>query len=100
MRRPICCANWKKAAARLSPRRAAAEQARIEAQMLRRRYAEELSNLEALRREARQKAQEEARALLKRAQDKVDNTLAEVAPRPDRGQADRARPAEDQRHRQ
>ena len=37
-----------------------------------------LSNLEALRREARQKAQEEARALLKRAQDKVDNTLAEL----------------------
>ncbi len=55
-----------------------AEQARVEAQMLKRRYAEELSNLEALRREARQKAQEEARALLKRAQDKLDNTLAEL----------------------
>ena len=50
----------------------AAEQARVEAQMLKRRYADELSNLEGLRREARQKAQEEARALLKRAQDKVD----------------------------
>ncbi len=56
----------------------AAEQARVEAQMLRRRYADELSNLEALRREARQRAQEEARALIKRAQDKVDNTLAEL----------------------
>ena len=56
----------------------AAEQARVEAQMLRRRYAEELSNLEALRREARQKAQDEARALLKRAGDKLDNTLAEL----------------------
>ena len=55
-----------------------AEQARVEAQMIKRRYAEELSNLEALRREARQKAQEEARALLKRAQDKLDNTLAEL----------------------
>ena len=55
-----------------------AEQARIEAQMLRRRYAEELSNLEALRREARQKAQEEARTIIKRAQDKLDHTLAEI----------------------
>lgn len=55
-----------------------AEQARIEAQMLKRRYADELSNLEALRREARQKAQEEARAIIKRAQDKLDNTLAEI----------------------
>ena len=55
-----------------------AEQARVEAQMIKRRYAEELSNLEALRREARQKAQEEARALIKRAQDKLDNTLAEL----------------------
>ena len=35
-------------------------------------------NLEALRREARQKAQEEARVLLKRAQDKLDNTLSEL----------------------
>ena len=55
-----------------------AEQARVEAQMLKRRYAEELSNLEALRREARQKAQEEARTLIRRAQDKLDNTLAEL----------------------
>ena len=55
-----------------------AEQARVEAQMLKRRYAEELANLEALRREARQKAQEEARGLIKRAQDKLDNTLAEI----------------------
>ena len=55
-----------------------AEQARVEAQMLKRRYAEELANLEALRREARQKAQEEARTLIKRAQDKLDNTLAEI----------------------
>ena len=55
-----------------------AEQARVEAQMLKRRYADELSNLEGLRREARQKAQEEARTLLKRAQDKVDNVLDEL----------------------
>ena len=55
-----------------------AEQARVEAQMLKRRYADELSNLEGLRREARQKAQEEARALLKRAQDKVDHVLGEL----------------------
>jgi len=56
----------------------AAEQARVEAQMLKRRYAEELSNLEALRREAQQRAQDEARALIKRAGDKLDNTLAEI----------------------
>ena len=55
-----------------------AEQARVEAQMIKRRYAEELSNLEALRREARQKAQEEARTIIRRAQDKLDNTLAEI----------------------
>ncbi len=55
-----------------------AEQTRVEAQMLKRRYADELSNLEALRREARQKAQEEARVLLKRAQDKVDHVLGEL----------------------
>ncbi len=55
-----------------------AEQVRVEAQMLKRRYAEELSNLEALKREAKQKAQEEARAIIKRAQDKLDNTLAEI----------------------
>lgn len=55
-----------------------AERARIEAQMLKRRYQEQLEGLDALRREARQKAQDEARALLKRAQDKVDNTIAEL----------------------
>jgi DNA mismatch repair protein MutS2 len=55
-----------------------AQQARVEAQMLKHRYAEELANLEALRREARQKAQEEARGLIKRAQEKLDNTLAEI----------------------
>lgn len=55
-----------------------AEQTRVEAQMLKRRYADELSNLEALKREAKQKAQEEARALIKRAQEKLDNTLAEI----------------------
>ena len=55
-----------------------AERARIEAQMLKRRYQEQLEGLDALRREARQKAQEEARALIKRAQDKVDNTIAEL----------------------
>ncbi len=55
-----------------------AERARIEAQMLRRRYQEQLESLDALRREARQKAQDEARALIKRAQDKFDNTLAEI----------------------
>ena len=55
-----------------------AEQTRIEAQMLKRRYADELANLEALKREAKQKAQEEARAIIKRAQEKLDNTLAEI----------------------
>ena len=55
-----------------------AEQTRVEAQMLKRRYADELSNLEALKREAKQKAQEEARAIIKRAQEKLDNTLAEI----------------------
>ena len=55
-----------------------AEQTRVEAQMLKRRYAEELTNLETLKREAKQKAQEEARAIIKRAQDKLDNTLAEI----------------------
>jgi len=69
-----------------------AEQARIEAQLLKRRYAEELSNLEGLRREARQKAQEEARALLRRAQEKVDNTLAELRREQSEGkQTERAR---------
>lgn len=55
-----------------------AERARIEAQMLRRRYQEELANLEELRREARQRANEEARALIKRAQDRVENTIREL----------------------
>ena len=55
-----------------------AERARVEAQMLRRRYNDELTALETLRREARQKAEEEARALIKRAQDKFDNILGEV----------------------
>ncbi len=56
----------------------AGEQARVEAQMLKRRYAEELSNLEALRREARQRAQDEARALIKKAGDRLDHALAEI----------------------
>jgi len=55
-----------------------AERARVEAQMLRRRYQEQLESLEALKREARQRAQDEARALIRRAQDKFDNTLAEL----------------------
>ncbi|MBV9850017.1 MAG: endonuclease MutS2 [Armatimonadetes bacterium] len=55
-----------------------AERARVEAQMLRRRYNDELTALETLRREARQAAEAEARALIKRAQDKFDNVLAEV----------------------
>ncbi len=55
-----------------------AERARVEAQMLRRRYQEELAALETLRREARQRAQDEASAMIKRAQDKVDNTIREL----------------------
>ena len=55
-----------------------AERARVEAQMLRRRYQEQLESLEALKREARQRAQDEARTLIRRAQDKFDNTLAEL----------------------
>jgi DNA mismatch repair protein MutS2 len=55
-----------------------AERARIEAQMLKRRYQDQLESLDALRREVRQKAQDESRALIKRAQEKFDNTLAEM----------------------
>ena len=55
-----------------------AERARIEAQMLRRKYQEELNNLEALRREARQRATEDARQLIRRAQDRVENTIREL----------------------
>jgi len=55
-----------------------AERARVESQLLRRRYQEQLESLEALRREARQRAQDEARILIRRAQDKFDNTLAEL----------------------
>ena len=55
-----------------------AERLRQEALMLRRRYEQQLLELDALRREARQKAQDEARQLLRRAQDKVDNVVAEV----------------------
>ena len=71
-----------------------AERARVEAQMLRRRYNDELLALETLRREARQKAEDEARALLKRAQDKFDNVLAEVRRAGTEGrQTERARQA-------
>lgn len=69
-----------------------AERARIEAQMLKRRYQDELSNLEALRRDARQKASDEARNLLRRAQDKVDNVISEVRKASHEGkQTERAR---------
>ena len=69
-----------------------AERARIEAQMLRRKYQEELSNLEALRREARHRANEEARALIKRAQDRVENTIRELRHANEEGrQTERAR---------
>ena len=69
-----------------------AERARIEAQMLKKRYQDELSNLEALRRDARQKAADEARTMIKRAQDKVDNTIAELRKASTEGrQTERAR---------
>jgi len=69
-----------------------AERARIEAQMLKKRYQDELSNLEALRRDARQKAADEARTLIKRAQDKVDNTISELRKASTEGrQTERAR---------
>ena len=69
-----------------------AERARIEAQMIKKRYQDELSNLEALRRDARQKAADEARSLIKRAQEKVDNTIAELRKASTEGrQTERAR---------
>lgn len=52
-----------------------AERARLEAQMLRRRYEKGLDGLEALRREARDRMTVEARQLFRRAQDRLDNTL-------------------------
>ncbi|MGO8672511.1 MAG: endonuclease MutS2 [Capsulimonadaceae bacterium] len=55
-----------------------AERARLEAQILKRRYQDELSNLQALRREARQRANDDARTLIRRAQEKVDNAIAEL----------------------
>ncbi|MEO7717189.1 MAG: endonuclease MutS2 [Capsulimonas sp.] len=71
-----------------------AERARIESQMLRRRYQEELANLESLRRDARLKAAEEARALIKRAQDKVDNIIGQLRHANTEGkQTERARQA-------
>ena len=71
-----------------------AERARVEAQMLRRRYHEELTALETLRREARQAAEAEARATIKRAQDKFDNVLTEVRRANSEGrQTERARRA-------
>ncbi len=70
------------------------ERARVEAQILRRRYADELAALETLRREARQKAEEEARATIRRAQEKFDNVLAEVRRAGGEGrQTERARQA-------
>ena len=71
-----------------------AERARVEAQILRRRYSDELTALETLRREARQAAEAEARALIKRAQDKFDNVLTEVRRANSEGrQTERARQA-------
>ena len=71
-----------------------AERARVEAHMLRRRYQEQIDGLNALRREARRAAQDEARALLRRAQDKVDNTIAELRRAGHEGrQTERARSA-------
>lgn len=71
-----------------------AERARVESQILRRRYQEQLESLEALKREARQRAQEEARVLIRRAQDRFDNTLAELRRANSEGrQTERARMA-------
>jgi DNA mismatch repair protein MutS2 len=71
-----------------------AERARIEAQMLRRRYNDELHALESLRREARQKAEDEARVIIRRAQEKFDNILSEVRQASNEGrQTERARRA-------
>jgi len=55
-----------------------AERARLEAQMLRRKYEKELEGLEALRREARDRMEAESRQLFRRAQDRLDNTLSEL----------------------
>jgi DNA mismatch repair protein MutS2 len=71
-----------------------AERARLEAQMVRRRYQEELTALETLRREARQKAETEARQVLRRAQEKFDHILADVRHANSEGrQTERARQA-------
>ena len=71
-----------------------AERARIEAQMLKKRYAEQLEGLEALRREARERARDEANTLIRRAQDKVENTIAELRRAHSEGrQTERARAA-------
>ena len=55
-----------------------AERARIEAQMLKRRYQDQLESLEAIRREEREKISDEARLVIKRAQARFDHTLAQV----------------------
>lgn len=57
---------------------AAAERARRDAELLRDRAEQELNELEALRREVRQKAMEEARAAIRKAQQKADNILADL----------------------
>lgn len=71
-----------------------AERARVEAQMLRRRYQDELTALETLRREARQKAEEETRTAIRRAQDRFDHILTGIRRAPAEGrQTERARQA-------
>ena len=69
-----------------------AERNRIEAQILKRRYQDQLESLEALRRDERQKMDEEARSIMKRAQARLDNTLSELRKASSEGQhTERAR---------
>lgn len=56
----------------------AAERARRDAEVLRDRAERELTELESLRREVRQRAMEEARAAIRKAQQKADNILADL----------------------
>ena len=56
----------------------AAEEARREAEEFRRRAEKELTEYEGLRREIRQKALEEARALIKKTQEKASNIIADL----------------------
>jgi DNA mismatch repair protein MutS2 len=70
---------------------AAAERARRDAESIKNRAEQELTELESLRREVRQKAMEEARAAIRKAQQKADNILAELRETREQVRAESAR---------